>query len=116
MRLQAGPRKDEAGYEREEDAAHQARHPGRPIGTPKVDYRRAAQAGISHVFALPAGNIREAARRLKALGAPEWFRRERRRRRRYRFRWRVMGFTYDTLAARATAPGCAAVAWRRRPS
>jgi hypothetical protein len=36
MRLQASPREDEAGDEREEDAAHKARYPGRPIGTPKV--------------------------------------------------------------------------------
>ena len=52
MRLEAGPREDEAGNERENDAAHQTRNPGRPIGTPKVDYRRAAQAGISHAFPL----------------------------------------------------------------
>jgi hypothetical protein len=52
MRLEAGPREDEAGNEREDDAAHQTRNPGRPIGTPKVDYWRAAQAGISHVFPL----------------------------------------------------------------
>ena len=50
MRLQAGPREDEPGYEREEDAAHQAQHPGRPKSlTPKVDYRGAAQTGVSHV-------------------------------------------------------------------
>jgi hypothetical protein len=52
MRLEAGPREDEAGNEREDDAAHQTRNPGRPISTPKVDYWRAAQAGISHVFPL----------------------------------------------------------------
>lgn len=66
MRLKAGPRKDEAGDEREENAAHQAGHPGRPIGTPKVDYRRATQAAISHVLAPAARNsIREAVRQPK---------------------------------------------------
>ena len=50
MRLQAGPREDEPGCEREDDAAHQAQHPGRPKSlTPKVDYRGAAQTGVSHV-------------------------------------------------------------------
>jgi hypothetical protein len=48
MRLQAGPRENDAGNEREDNAAHKTQHPGRPIGTPKVDYRRAAQASICH--------------------------------------------------------------------
>jgi hypothetical protein len=66
MRLQTSPRKNEAGYERKEDAAHQTRHPGRPIGTPKVDYRRATQAGIGHVLATSVRNsIREVAQRPK---------------------------------------------------
>jgi hypothetical protein len=62
MRLQPGPRQDEPGYEREEDTGHQAQHPGRPISTPQVDYRSAAQAGVCHVVSVPpAGSIREAA-------------------------------------------------------
>ena len=66
MRLQAGPREDEPGCEREDDAAHQAQHPSRPISTPQVDYRGAAQARVSHVVSVPpAGSIREAAWRLK---------------------------------------------------
>ena len=66
MRLQAGPREDEPRYKREEDGRHQAQHPGRPISTPQVDYRGAAQAGVSHVVSVPpAGSIREAGRRLK---------------------------------------------------
>lgn len=66
MRLQAGPREDEAGNEREEDPTHQTRHPGRPIGTPKVNYRRATQAGVSQVLPPSAGgSIREVAQRPK---------------------------------------------------
>src|ERR1700738_384310 len=52
IRLQATPREDDTGDECEKDSADQARHPGRPISTPEVDYRGAAQAGIGHVLPL----------------------------------------------------------------
>jgi len=57
MRLQAGPGENESGYERKKDAAHQAQHPGGPIGAPKVDHRSAAQTRICHVLAVSAGGI-----------------------------------------------------------
>jgi len=68
MRLKAGPREDQPGYEREEDAGHQAQHPGRPISTPQVDYRGAAQAGVSHVISVPPVGVYEMQR---ANAAPE---------------------------------------------
>jgi len=49
MRLKAGPEEHEARNERQQNAAHETRHPGWPIGTPKVNQRGAAEAGIRHV-------------------------------------------------------------------